>query len=282
MKVLRSGEVDVVLFNHLRTDSPLYSVARTMPCMLSRDYFTKVEQHWCMTVPNDLKQFLAACSHNRRRNFKRWTKKLESRYPGQMKMVTYSKQDEVAEGLRIAAHISANTYQRAYGGGLIYDAATRALFEAAAKKGWLRIHILFVADEPCAFWTALKYGRTYFAEFTSYCPKWGDLHVGSILFLKVVEQICGDSMLDSFDFGFGDGQHKWAGSNRQWPEASVFIFAPRPYPVLVNLIRSSTLATSTFIQRVITGMGIRNLVQRYRRRRIVRKNTQAEYDLSLD
>jgi hypothetical protein len=110
---------------------------------------------------------------------------------------------------------------------------------------------------------------------TAYSPKWKDWNVGSILFIKVVEQICDDPVVDSLDFSFGDFQHKHVGDRRQWAEASVFIFAPRPFPVFVNLIQSLTLATSMFAQRAITGLGIRNLVQRYRRRRIVRKHARA-------
>jgi len=40
---------------------------------------------------------------------------------------------------------------------------------------------------------------------------------------KVVEQICGDPVVDTLDFGFGDVQHKQLGDSRQWTEAFVFI-----------------------------------------------------------
>jgi hypothetical protein len=96
--------------------------------------------------------------------------------------------------------------------------------------------------------------------------------VGSILFLKIVEEICGDPAVNTFDFSFGNGQHKEGGDSRHWEEASVFIFAPRPFPVFVNLIRSSTLATSMLAQHVITKLGILNPVQRYRRRMILREH----------
>jgi CelD/BcsL family acetyltransferase involved in cellulose biosynthesis len=128
----------------------------------------------------------------------------------------------------------------------------------------------------------LKYGRICFADVTAYSPKWMEWNVGSILFLKVVEQICGDPVVDSLDFGFGDSQHKQVGGSRQWAEASVFIFAPRPFHVFVNLIRSLTLAMSMLAQHAISGLGIRNLVQRYQRRRIVRKHSRAKCDPSLN
>jgi len=272
MKVLCRREVDVVLFNHLQTDISLYRVARTMPGLFTRDYFPKLEQHWNMSIPDHIDRFWETCSHNRRKKLRKYTRKLEKKYPGRVKMVKFSRPEEVAEGLRIAADISANTYQFAFGGGLVNDAATRAFFKIAAQKDWLRIYILFVADEPCAFKYILKYGRIFFADMTAYSPKWKDWNVGSILFLKIVEQLCGDPVVDSLDFGFGDSQHKQVGDRRHWTEASVFIFAPRPFPVFVNLIRSSTLVTSMLANRAITGLGIHNLVQRYRRIRITRKS----------
>jgi len=274
MKVLRRGEVDVVFFNHLETDSSIYQIARKMPGLFCRGHFPKAELHWCMSIPDHIDRFWEACSHNRRKKLRKHTKRLEKRYPGQVKMVTYSRQEEVAEGLRIAADISANTYQRAFGGGLVNDAATRAIFEAAAKKDWLRIYILFVAGEPCAFKSIMKYGRICFAEVTAYSPKWMDWNVGSILFLKVVEQICGDPVVDSLDFGHGDGQHKQAGDSRQWAEASVFIFAPRLFPVFVNLIISITSAINVLTQQFVTRLGIYNLVQQYRRKRILQKSKE--------
>ena len=98
------------------------------------------------------------------------------------------------------------------------------------------------------------------------------VYTGSIIFLKVVEQICGDPVVDSLDFSFGDAQHKQVGDSRQWAEASVFIFAPRLFPVFVNLILSMTSAISILTQQFITKLGIRNLVQRYRRKRILEKS----------
>ena len=271
MKVLRRGEVDVVFFNHLETDSSIYHIARKVPGLFCRGHFPKAEQHRCMSIPDHIDRFWEACSHNRRKKLRKYIRRLEKRYPGQVKMVTFSRQEEVSEGLRIAAGISANTYQRAFGIGLVNDAVTSAIFEAAAKMDWLRIYILFVADEPCAFISMLKYGKICFAELTAYSPKWKDWNVGSIIFCKVLERICGDPVVESLDFGFGDALHKRAGGSRQWAEASIFIFAPRPFPVFVNLILSATSAFNILTQQFVTKLGIYNLVQRYRRKRILKK-----------
>jgi hypothetical protein len=272
MKVLRQGEVDAVIFQKLETDSLMFRTARTKPGLFSRDYFPKAEQHWYMSVPDNVDQFWKSCSHNRRKQLRKYMRKLENKYSGQVKMVTFSRQEEAEEGLRIAADISAKTYQRAFGGGLVNDSSTRAIFKAAAEKDWLRIYILFVADEPCAFLYVLKYGRICFAEETAYSPKWNDWNVGSIIHLKVVEQICKDPVVDTLDFGFGDVRHKQLGDCRQWMEAPVFIFAPRLFPVFVNLIRTLTVVVTVLTQHIIDALQMRDLVQRYRRGRIVQKH----------
>ena len=82
--------------------------------------------------------------------------------------------------------------------------------------------------------------------------------------------------MNAFDFGLGDGQHKEGGDSRHWAEAPVFIFAPRPFPLLVNLVHSSTLAISMLAQHVVAKLGLGDVVERYRRRRILRKYPQAE------
>lgn len=276
MKVLRRGEADVVFFNHLQTDSSLYRIARKMPGLFYRGHFPKVEEHWCMSIPENVDQFLKTCSHNRRKKLRRCTRKLEKEYQGRVRMVTYSKENEIEEAIEIAAKISAGTYQRAFGGGFVDDAATRALLITAAKKDCLRINILFIGDEPCVFEMALKYGRTYFSELVGYSPKWRSWNVGNVLSFKVVEQLCGDPSVDSIDLGFGHNLQKQWGDSRQWPEASLFIFAPRLFPVFVNLVYSSTLAISMFILYVITRLGIRDLVQQYRRKNILEKTQRAK------
>jgi len=276
IKVLNRGDADVVSFQKLKKDSELYHVAQTMPGLFSRDYFPKVEKRWLLSIPGHIENFWKACSHNRRKQLRKYTRRLEDKYPGQVKMIRYSQLEEVAEGLSIAADISENTYQRAFGSGLVNDGATRAHFEAEVKKDWLRLYILFISGEPCAFLYTLKYGRTCFAEHTAYSPKWKDWNVGSIIHLRVVEQLCCDPDVDTLDFGSGDVQHKRLGDCRQLREATVFIFASRPFPIFVNMIRLTTLAMTVLSNRVITGLGIKNLVQRYRRRRIVHKSAREQ------
>ncbi|GAF75893.1 unnamed protein product, partial [marine sediment metagenome] len=53
---------------------------------------------------------------------------------------------------------------------------------------------------------------------------------------KMFEALCLEKNVDAIDFGFGDAQYKESFSDVSWMEASVYIFAPRLYPLVVNAL----------------------------------------------
>jgi hypothetical protein len=254
----------------------MYRQARKYPRIYCRDYLPKVEIHWLMSVPQNINELLKKCSKKRRHNLTRSVKKLEKEFPNQVAMVTYTKESEVELAINHAYKISSLTYQHAFGGGIFNDNRTRMLFKTAAKKGWFRMHILYIKDEPCAFRYRLKYRGTYFAEAIGYSPNWKRFSVGNVLFYKVMEEICGDPTVQRLDFGFGDGYHKqWDRSNFS-QEASLYIFAPGIFPAFVNLIKSFATAISLLIEYITKKLGWFNFVQRHRHQRALLKSTKSK------
>ncbi len=274
MNTLSRGEVDVVQFNHLRVDSPIYQFARKTPSVLSRGYFPKIDPHWKIVIPENMDEFLEACSKNRRRHLKRYIRKIEDQYPGRVKIVTYTSEDELDEAIKAASHISAKTYQYALGEGFVDNFRTRTLLTVAARKNWLRLDILYIDDEPCAFRRALKYGNTCFGQQSSYSPAWKEYNIGTILFLRVLESLCRDPAIDFFDFGIGAGEHKRWGNNQPWAETSVYIFAPRLYPVLINILQSSMMGLSLVLECILNKIGLTGWVKRRWRNLLQKRNTK--------
>jgi len=274
MKELRRGEVDVVFFNHLETDSSIYHVARKVPGLFCRDHFPKAEQHWRMTLPEDIGSFYQGLPRKHRSNLRRLITKLERAYPNKVKVVTYRDQSELETALKAASEISAATYQSAYGLGVVDNHQTRTVLSQAARLGRLQIDILYINGEPGAFQLAMKYGNTYFGDKIGFNPKWEKFRIGTVLFLRVIETLCGDPSVAYYDFGFGDAEYKSSYCDTEWAEGSVYIFAPRVFPVFVNLILSTTSAINILTQLFVTKLGIYNLVQRYRRKRKMKKSKE--------
>jgi len=277
MKKLQSRETDMVFFNHLRISSPFYRAVREMPSFLNRGYLPKAEDHWYMSVPETVASFYQSCSASSRKQYKKCIKRLERAFPGQVRVLTYSQDNHLDEAIKYASQVSATSYQYSMGCGFMDNPHTRTLLATSARKKWLRMHVLFVGDEACAFEVWLQYGRTYFGEGMGFNPKWKKWRVGTVLFLKTIESICANQSVDSVDFGFGDAAYKRSYGSERWEEASVYIFARRLYPAFINILQSSIEALNLGFGYVVNKIGAIDWIKRRWRNLMQIKNLGNEH-----
>ena len=210
-----------------------------------------------MVMPKTIEMFYAARSKKHRSNLRRYLRKLERMVGQSMRMQTYCRPEEVPQAVADAAAISAHTYQSALGAGFTDDPAKRLVLRRAAEKGWFRGHILYLHDAPAAFQFALKYGRVYHGSAIGYEPQWRDLRVGTILFVMVLEQLCREGDVDYYDFGFGDAAYKESYADECWIEAdATYVYAPRAYPLLINMVVTTNAALSASRPVVVGEAGI--------------------------
>jgi len=274
MKQLQSRKVSMIYFNHLKTNSLIYTLSRKLPGILSKGYFPEIENHFSMSVPENLEQFYKARSHKHRARLKRYIRKLEKEYPNGIKMVTYSQEADLDKAIKAASRISRSTYQFGLGYGFTDDSKTRCLLTTAAKQGWLRIYILYIGEEPCAFQNWLQYEKVYIGHGKGFDPKWGKWRIGTILFLKAVEHLCTDPTVEVIDFGFGDAEYKRSYADVNWQEASVRIFAPHFYPICTNMLRTCVAAMNSALRYTADKSGLKNRIKRLWRNRLENKNSE--------
>jgi len=271
-RMLRNREVDMVFFNHLRVDSDVYRVVTTKPGFLCRGWVPETQQHWSISMPDTMDELYKRYSSKNRSNLRRLISRLERAYPGQVRVMTYTNENDVQKAIDVMAGISAQTYQSQLNSGFVDTDYTRDMLKLAAKRGWLRACVLFIDEEPSAFELALRYEKSYFGLHTGFDPKWKQFRVGTVLFLNFLESICGDPTAKSFDFGFGDAEYKRLYSDRCWDEASVYIFAPRLYPIFVNALRSSAIAVDACLKYIVNRIGAVGWIKRHWRDSLQVKN----------
>ena len=273
MSVLRRGDADVVWLSHLKTDCPFYDAVRTMPGFLCRGHLPIIQDHWVMSVPQNMDCFYQNCSKKHRGNLKRYKRKLHRDYPKQVEVKTYTKEEEVEEAIHHASRISSQTYQSGLNKGLEAEAATLNLMKTATRKGWLLIDTLYVGNEPCAFQIGMKYRNMYLLDQIGYSSHWGNYNVGTILFIHVLERLCKDPDVKRLDFGFGDAEYKRIYGNQKWSEASVYIFARRLNPVYVNFASSLINGFSYCMVKALNKTGITQIIKKKWRNRLIRRST---------
>lgn len=271
MNVLGKGQADLVYFNHLRIDSPFYKLCKTMPGFLSRNHFVSVESHWQTLIPDSVEEFYRKIPNSRRRRWRRDIRQLEKMSSSEIKIVCYRQLSDISYLINVASQIQKSSYKNGLALGFTDTPVNRALLEKASSDGRLRAYILYVGNEPCAFQFDVRYGKTQFTEFGSFDPKWSQGSPGTVLLIKVIEQLCLEYDIDTMDYGFGHAVYKAKFGTNHWLEGTICIYAPRLCPILINMAMSANLACSIFLSRVTKRFKLDSWVKR-NWRRMVSKN----------
>ena len=259
---LKSREFDAVYFNYLSTDTAFYRAVRETPGFFTRGHFPRVNEHWRMSVPDEIEQFFKARSRGHRGSLRRAVRKFERDYPGRSNFVKFTDESEVDDFIRLAAEISSKTYQNALGAGIVNDEQTRSRVRTAARHGWFDGNVLLAGGKPCAFQLGLHYNNVYYLVSIGYDPALSSHKIGTILFLKVLESLCEDTAIDTIDFYFGDAEYKKRYGTTHWPEASAYIFAPHMYPVSLNALRCSIAGVNAALVFLVNKVGSADWIKR--------------------
>jgi hypothetical protein len=271
MNLLKQGSFDLIYFNNLNTDSHIYNLSRKIPGFLSRDHIPVVNLHWQTPIPDDKEQFRKTLSRNEKRNIRRHTKQLEKKASRPVELKSYHRLTDLDEFISIASKISSVTYQKTLTGGFTDSNHVRSLLTQHVKKDRLRAYILYAGSEPIAFEFGLVYNSTYFAAHRGFHPDWSCGSPGSILLLKVLEEFSQDPDIMTYDYGFGDAPYKQRYGKNCWSEASIHIFAPRPYPIFVNTIRTFFIALNNSLKYILRKFGVISNAKRIWRNHLAQK-----------
>lgn len=276
-KILKKGDAELVLFNYIFKESPLYNLSRTIPGFFNRDFIPNINLHWQTPISDNKEQFHKTLSRNERRNIRRHTQQLEKKASGPVTIKTYHGLTELDEFISIATKISLVTYQHNLTGGFSDNDLTRSIFTHSAKNNWLRAYILYAGSEPIAYELGTVYNSTYFAEYRGYHPDWSCGSPGSILLLKVLEEFSQAPNIKIYDYGFGDAPYKQRYGKTCWQETSVCIFATRFYPIFINILRTCIEALNSSLEYVLNKCGLTNRIKRLWRKRLEEKPAKKDH-----
>jgi hypothetical protein len=237
MNPLKNGQADLVRFNYLAMDSYLYRLVDTRPGFFSRDRFPVVNTHWRMTVPPTIDDFYKSRSSKHRSWLRRMERLLVKDYPEEVKYACYKTGGELDQVFTDAETIAKKTYQRDIKVGFVDNEETRKVYALLVKKGRLRAYFTYIRNEPSAFWIGELYGNTFTLFSTGYEPVFRKYELGTVLFLKMLEDLCTLGVVQYLDFGFGDASYKSRFGDQSRQEAIVNIFSKNVNGLKINIPR---------------------------------------------
>jgi CelD/BcsL family acetyltransferase involved in cellulose biosynthesis len=199
--------------------------------------------------------------------------KLMKAFPN-TRIVRFGAADEVERLVRDVESVARRSYQRGLGVGFSETPYMKSRLEFEARKQWLRAYVLYLDDEPRAFWIGSLRNRVFLSDFLGYDSNYAQYSLGMYLVLNVLEELSIDSPdgLSCVDFGIGDALYKERLSNRHWQEAPVYIFAPSLKAVAVNGLRSAVAALNLLAKHSLRAIPAFGNVKRKWREKVTQSN----------
>lgn len=250
-RALRIGEADALLLQKLDVDGSHFALARSRAGRLLRLRGLPLVRCWMAEIPDSMDAFLTGRSAKTRQTFRRQDRRLERTYGDGLRLRRFERPDELDELCRDLETVAAKTYQRqvpevGYRG----DALDRALIELGLRRGWFRAWMLYLAEQPVAFWTGTTYAGTFTIGTPGFEPAHGKESVGRYVMLRMIEDLCVDEKVARLDFGYGDADYKEGFGFVAATKSDVFLLAPRLTVVAIGLLSSCLSVVNNWARRV--------------------------------
>ena len=266
---LRAGEADVAVMEHLDAAHPLLQRARTSPPALCIDRFPISYTHYARRLGGG-DAVLATLSANERSNQRRREKRLRQDF-AEVRIDCFHDASDLDRLFNDAEAIARTSYQRGLQVGFADTAQMRRRLAFEAGKGTLRAHILYLDNQPCAFWIASLYRAVLANDFMAFDPAYGKYAPGMYLALNVLEEVRRDPAAGpdpSVDFGVGGGEWKVRLANRQHQACWVAVFAPTAKGIVVNMARTAAAFGDSSIRTVLRRTNLLPRIKRLWRRQL--------------
>lgn len=247
---LRQGEADVASLHHASTDSPIFQMALSLPGFASRDRLTKPARHHFMRLHESIDQVYLGFSKNLRAELKKKKKKILEDFKGSVEVRRFTEPVDLASVIPQIEQIAKKTYQRSLNVGFQDTEVARHWLEMSARRGWLRIYLLYIGGRPCAFWIGTLYEGSFCSDYLGFDPQFDEYSPGTYLLTIMIEDFCNTGVKE-IDFGPGDGRYKERFGNRNLTESSVYIFAPSLKGYLLNVLRTATGLIDDGLRRIL-------------------------------
>jgi hypothetical protein len=179
---------------------------------------------YLLNIPGNYEALSKQFSQGLRYEIKKKKKKIATDFGDRVRFVCYVDATDVENILPKIEEVAKKTYQRALGVGFNNDNQTRRRLLFLAQKGWMRVYLAYVDEQPCAFAIGTLYSGTYISDFVGHDPEFRDYGFGTVIHNYMLEKLCAEGAT-WLDFGPGDAEYKRRFSNQSLAYTEGYLFA---------------------------------------------------------
>jgi len=271
LDILKKGEADICIFDHLKIDSTFYQTVKKIPKWRSRDKSDFDNPHRTLILENSFDKLYETLSKNTKSNIRKYRNRITKNFGDELNIKFYTKKDDIPLAVKSIESVAKKTYQRSLGAGFLNNEETLIKWEFLAQKNMLFNVVLFVREKPIAYWNWILYNKVAFSIATGYDPEYNYYHPGHYLLITCIEHFCNEAECKLIDYGFGEAQYKRMLGTEMWLESPVNIFAPNLKGFKLKVLKILTTGLSQFIISILEKLGILGFIKKVWRRKLSSK-----------
>lgn len=255
LRMLKRGEIDLAVFEHLQVGSYLYEAVSANPGMLERGFPAEHRTHRCLELPESSDALYKLLPPKHRQVYRGKGRKIVKDFNGDVSIKCFREVSDLNQMFHEVEQIASKTYQRGLGFGFRDTPEMRGRCELAAARGWLRVHILYVAGKPCAYWNASAYCGTLWGDHIGFDPDLGRYSPGMYLSLSVIGELCDQKKnhgITQINFGPGDAEYKSILSNISFQEGMIQLYGHTWRGLATKLLFTPVVLGDRLAKRVLS------------------------------
>jgi CelD/BcsL family acetyltransferase involved in cellulose biosynthesis len=266
LAALKRREGDAIALQRIEVGSPLHRAVTDRAANGSRQRFAASAPHHVMDLPASSDELLPALSKSVRDNLKRYSRKLEREYGDRLVMRRFDRPEDIDTMVADLETVAATTYQRGLGAGFTAE-HDGPLARIGLDGGWFRAWVLYLDGAPVAFEIGHLCGDSLIISAKGFDPAHGRRHVGKVLQLYLLQDLCDDPAVKVLDFGFGDAEYKQKLATRTWEDTDVLVFGRTARALRAVAGRTVVLGADRLARRLAGADRIASVKRRWRDRR---------------
>lgn len=220
IKAIQSGDLDALCFKRLSLHSELFHQL----CTKLNARVPKLYRCSVLPLAAPAGDPPSTFSGKTKRELRRKTRLLENAFPHKVSFKCFSCSSDIESGILDATKVLVTTWQYCSGFRFLNTPQIHDELEFFAKKGWLRIFVLYIDDLPCAFLIGQLYHGTFYCQHVGYDRNFAQFSVGSLLTAWAFENLAAAGVR-RVDLGEGGHEHFRRMGGEMSEEASVDVYS---------------------------------------------------------
>lgn len=272
--------VDLVYTIETAPEHPRRALA-LLPHALRYAIFPAYRRYY-VDIEGGYDSYLRKFSSKTRQTWRRKLTKLERASGDHVRWRAFRRAEEMSEFHRLACQVAKTTYQeKLYNSGILDTPAFRNLLERNAASDLIRGYVLFLNQQPIAYYYCYAIDDVLVSSKIGYDPKFAQLSPGTVLFHLILETLFGGDRFRQFDFGRGEFAYKEHYATKELRCVDAFYFPRTAQNLAFATAHFGTALLSRSISRSLAAIGAKNAAKRGLRNLAARRRG-ALHPASLD